>query len=147
MYITAEHLRDQVIRPTLRYLGAWTPASEAFLLDVVVNPPDLGLFSARRNSLGLFHITTAEHRDLWDRYLACNPDIAGRVRGLASQRAFLSDPDSELQTNLSYCTAVAWLLYHLHHRSGTARSGLARWGRALSGRALPRSAAEARAIA
>jgi hypothetical protein len=37
------------------------------------------------------------------------------VRGLASQRAFLSDPDSELQTNLSYCTAIAWLL---HQRSG-----------------------------
>jgi hypothetical protein len=29
---------------------------------------------------------------------------------LASQRAFLSDPDSELQTNLSYCTAIAWLM-------------------------------------
>ena len=38
------------------------------------------------------------------------PVDASRVRGLASQRAFLSDPDSELQTNLSYCTAIAWLL-------------------------------------
>ena len=144
MYITAEHLRDQVIRPTLKYLDTWTPAGEAFLLDVVVNPPDVGLFSARRNGLGLFHITTAEHRELWDRYLAFNPDIAGRVRGLASQRAFLSDPDRELQTNLSYCTAVAWLL---SQRSGAARSGLARWGRALAGLSLPRSAAQARAIA
>jgi hypothetical protein len=61
--------------------------------------------------LGLFHITTAQHRDIWDRYLAFKPEIASRVRGLASQRAFLSDPDSELQTNLSYCTAIAWLLY------------------------------------
>ena len=43
--------------------------------------------------------------------------MASRVRGLASQRAFLSDPDSELQTNLSYCTAIAWLLYQ---RSGLA---------------------------
>lgn len=144
MYITAEHLRDQVIRPTLKYLGTWTPASEAFLLDVVVNPPDLGLFSARRNGLGLYHITTAEHRDLWDRYLALNPDLAARVRGLASQRAFLSDPDSELQTNLSYCTAVAWLLYQ---RSGGARSGLARLGRALAGRSMPRALAPPRAIA
>ena len=33
------------------------------------------------------------------------------------ERAFLSDPDSELQTNLSYCTAIAWLLYQ---RSGLA---------------------------
>ena len=144
MYITAEHLRDQVIRPTLQYLGTWTPAAEAFLLDVVVNPPDLGLFSPRRKGLGLFHITAAEHRDLWDRYLAFNPDIASRVRGLASQRAFLNDPDRELQTNLSYCTAVAWLL---SRRAGVARSGLARWGRALASRSLPGAFAQARAIA
>jgi hypothetical protein len=110
MYVTAEHLSDQVIRPTLEYMGALTPASEAFLLNVAVNPPDVGLFCARKDGLGLFNITAAQHRDLWDRYLAFNPDLASRVRGLASQRAFLSDPDSELQTNLSYCTAIAWLM-------------------------------------
>ena len=110
MYVTAEHLRDHVIRPTLKYLGTWTDASEAFLLNAAIDAPDLGLFSARQEGLGLFHITAAQHRDLWDRYLAFNPDIASKVRGLASQRAFLSDPDSELQTNLSYCTAIAWLM-------------------------------------
>ena len=115
MYVTAEHLRDQVIRPTLKYLGAWNPATESFLLNSVVDAPELGLFSARNDGLGLFHITAAQHRDLWDRYLAFNPDLASRVRGLASQRAFLSDPDSELQTNLSYCTAIAWLM---HLRAG-----------------------------
>ena len=115
MYVTAEHLRDHVIRPTLEYMGAWTPDREAFLLNATVSPPDVGLFSAKRDGLGLFNITAAQHRDLWDRYLAFNPDLASRVRGLASQRAFLSDPDNELQTNLSYCTAIAWLL---HHRAG-----------------------------
>ncbi|MDP5064979.1 MAG: hypothetical protein NWQ24_09900 [Haliea sp.] len=111
MYVTAEHLRDQVIRPTLKYLGVWDHDCEDFLLQVAITAPDLGLFSARSNGLGLFHITTAQHRDIWDRYLAFRPELASRVRGLASQRAFLSDPDSELQTNLGYCTAVAWLLY------------------------------------
>ena len=115
MYVTAEHLRDHVIRPTLKYLGKWTPTSEDFLLNAAIDGPDLGLFSPRNDGLGLFNITAAQHRDLWDRYLAFNPEMASRVRGLASQRAFLSDPDSELQTNLSYCTAIAWLLYQ---RSG-----------------------------
>ena len=110
MYVTAEHLRDQVIRPTLEYLGAWTPASEAFLLQVAVAAPEIGLFSMRKEGLGIYNITANQHRDLWDRYLAFNPELASRIRGLASQRAFLSDPDSELQTNLSYCTAIAWLL-------------------------------------
>jgi hypothetical protein len=117
MYVTAEHLRDQVIRPTLKYLGVWSDAAETFLLNSVIDTPDLGLFSRHQDGLGLFHITAAQHRDLWDRYLAFNPELASRVRGLASQRAFLSDPDSELQTNLSYCTAIAWLLYQ---RSGRA---------------------------
>ena len=117
MYVTAEHLKEQVIRPTLEYMGAWTPACEAFLLNAAINAPDLGLFSARKDGLGLFHITAAQHQDLWDRYLAFNPDLASRVRGLASQRAFLSDPDGELQTNLSYCTAIAWLM---PQRSGRA---------------------------
>ena len=117
MYVTAEHLREQVIRPTLKYLGAWTDSTESFLLDIAIYAPELGLFSVRNDGLGLFHITTAQHRDIWDRYLAFNPDMASRVRGLASQRAFLSNPDSELQTNLSYCTAIAWLLYQRSSQS------------------------------
>ena len=111
MYVTAEHLRDQVIGPTLKYLGVWTPATEAFLLNIAIDTPELGLFSARTEGLGIFHITPAQHRDIWDRYLAFKPDMASRVRGLASQRVFLTEPDKELQTDLGYCTAVAWLLY------------------------------------
>lgn len=111
MYITAEHLRDQIIRPTLKYLGAWQTTTEEFLVGAAIDSPELGLFSLQQDGLGIFHITSAQHRDIWDQYLAFNPDLASRVRGLASQRQFLSNPDAELQTNLSYCTAVAWLLY------------------------------------
>ena len=111
MYVTADYLKDQVIRPTLEYLGAWTPANENTLLNAATDAPDLGLFAPRADGLGVFHITASQHRDIWDRYLAFNPEIASRVRGLASQRAFLSNPDGELKTNLSYCTAIAWLMY------------------------------------
>jgi len=122
MYVTAEHLRDQVIQPTLKYLGAWTPTMESALLGLAVEAPDVGLFSETKDSLGIFHITAAQHRDIWDRYLAFKPEMASTIRGLASQRAFLSDPDSELQTNLSYCTAIAWLL---HQRANMAISDVA----------------------
>jgi hypothetical protein len=117
MYVTTEQLREQVIRPTLEYLGTWSPTSEDLLLEAATAAPELGLFAARKDGLGLFHITTSQHRDIWDRYLAFRPELASRIRGLASQRAFLSNPDSELQTNLSYCTAIAWLLYQ-RSRSG-----------------------------
>jgi len=110
MYITADHLREQVIRPTLEYLGAWSAEAESELLAAALRKNEVGLFSRRGRGLGLFRITSTQHRDLWDRYLAFRPEIASKVRGLASQRAFLSNPDNELQTNLSYCAAIAWLL-------------------------------------
>ncbi|MFV0278553.1 MAG: hypothetical protein ACK5HY_15400 [Parahaliea sp.] len=119
MYATAEQLREQVIRPTLEYLDVWNSPTESFLVDAAVSTPDLGLFSARKDGLGLFRITAAQHRDIWDRYLAFKPEMASRIRGLASQRAFLSNPDAELTTNLSYSTAIAWLLYQ---RAGGSRS-------------------------
>ncbi|MCY4426671.1 MAG: hypothetical protein OXC05_06535 [Halieaceae bacterium] len=111
MQANAAVLKDQVIQPTLEYLGAWSPATEQFLLTTAMNAPEVGLFSRRSDGLGIYHITTGQHRDIWDKYLAFKPDLASKVRGLASQRAFLRDPDNELQTNLSYCTAIAWLLY------------------------------------
>ena len=110
MYITAEHLRDQVIRPTLEYLGEWSAEAERELLAQALRKNDADLLDRPAQGLGLFRISSSEHRDLWDRYLAFRPDIASRVRGLASQRAFLSNPDNELRTNLSYCTAIAWIL-------------------------------------
>lgn len=110
MYITADHLREQVIKPTLDYLGSWSPEAERQLLAAALRDSEVGLFARRGRGLGLFRITSSQHRDLWDRYLAFRPDVASRVRGLASQRAFLSNPDNELQTNLSYCAAIAWIL-------------------------------------
>ena len=110
MYITAEHLREQVIKPTLEYLGAWSREAERELLAAALNRGEAGPTSRSAPQLGIFRITPAQHRDLWDRYLAFRPEIASRVRGLASQRAFLANPDSELQTNLSYSAAIAWLL-------------------------------------
>jgi len=110
MYMTAEHLREQVIKPTLDYLGEYSAAAERELLAAALRPPKQGPLAAQTAGPGLFGISPAQHRDLWDRYLAFRPEIASRVRGLASQRAFLANPDSELTTNLSYCTAVAWFM-------------------------------------
>ena len=110
MYITAEHLREQVIRPTLEYLGIWSAEAERELLAAALRRSEAGSGARRSKGLGLFQISSGQHRDLWDRYLAFRPDMASRVRGLASQRAFLSNPDSELQTNLSYAVAIAWVM-------------------------------------
>ncbi|MEM6484343.1 MAG: hypothetical protein AAF662_05090 [Pseudomonadota bacterium] len=113
MTITADHLRRQVIVPTLQYLGEWSPDAECALLKVALSSRTAsGADSAGEQieGLGLFGVTSNEHRDVWDRYLAFRPEIAAKVRGLASQRSFLSNPDNELQTNLGYSAAIAWVL-------------------------------------
>jgi hypothetical protein len=135
MYITADHLREQVIRPTLEYLGAWSEDVERELLATALRRNESGLLTRRQEGLGLFGVTSAEHRDLWDRYLAFRPDIASRVRGLASQRAFLSNPDSELQTNLSYCTAIAWLLMQRRASTRVAATSRQDYGAAVAAHA------------
>lgn len=121
MLMTMEKLREQVIEPTLAYLGVDAPDAAEQLLTALRQRAEVGLFAARGGGLGLYQITAAQHRDLWDRHLAFRPDVASRVRGLASQRAFLSDPERELQTNLGYSTAIAWLLLQRAGGSGEAR--------------------------
>ncbi len=122
MSLTADYLRDKVIRPTLHYLGCWSDLNEGALFEAATNAPELGLFAPRGDGLGVFHITASQHRDIWDRYLAFNPEVASRIRGLASQRAFLSNPEQELQTNLGYAAAIAWLLYLRAHGEPQAES-------------------------
>lgn len=100
-------LRRLVIRPTLDYLHIDEAGAENILAALALLS---GNFRGGGDGLGLYGITPQQHRRLWDGYLAFHPDLASEIRGLASQRCFLQDPDRELVTNLAYATAVAWLL-------------------------------------
>ena len=62
-------------------------------------------------AIGPYGISPRLHTRLWDEYLARQPDLASRIRGLASQHCFLRDPHAELGYNLAYATAIAWLVY------------------------------------
>lgn len=106
MGIDASQLRQLVISPTLHYLDRYSVSAEALLLGIAAAQSDLG------NKLhnGLFHINAEHHQQCWDTYLAKDPCLASRVRGLASQHAFLEDPHTELTVNLRYATAIAWLM-------------------------------------
>jgi len=110
MGIAASELSQHVIRPTLLYLGRASTAAEALLLGVAASQSALGAALHRHHGHGLYGIREASHLQLWDSYLALNPDLASHVRGLASQHAFLTAPHLELTVNLRYATAIAWLL-------------------------------------
>lgn len=110
MGIAACDLSQHVIRPTLLYLGRHSPAAEALLLGTAASQSALGSALDGRRGHGLYRITEQRHLHLWDAHLARDPDLASRVRGLASQHAFLAAPHLELTVNLRYATAIAWLL-------------------------------------
>ena len=116
MAFAATELSHYVIRPTLEYLGRRTVRAEALLLGVAASQSALGAGLCDRRGHGLYRITAPRHHDLWDTYLAADPELASLVRGLASQHAFLSAPQLELTVNLRYATAIAWLLVEQQRR-------------------------------
>lgn len=117
MVFSADELRHLVIRETLQELGDWSAANENLLLGTAAQESGLGLKLKAGRLAGIYHISPAAHRGVWDKYLINHPDLASVVRGLAGQRSFFQDPHGELVTNLKYATAIAWLIYK---RSGRA---------------------------
>ncbi len=113
MGICARELRHLVIRPTLKHLKLWSPGAENLLLGTAAQESGLGehLQREQHRALGIYQITPRMHRNVWDKFLARQPNLASKVRGLASQHEFLHHPHAELATNLSYATAVAMMVY------------------------------------
>ncbi|WP_073166729.1 hypothetical protein [Pseudomonas asturiensis] len=117
MGIAAIELCRHVIRPTLIYLDRRSHRAESLLLGIAASQSALGAELDSRRGHGLYRIPEPRHRQLWDDYLARDPDLASRVRGLASQRAFLSGPHLELTVNLRYSTAIAWMMIEAQNTS------------------------------
>ena len=113
MGLCPDDLRHLVIRPTLKYLNQYSLSAETLLLGTAAVESSLGykLKQHQGRGLGVYHINPKAHQLLWDNYLAHRPDLASKVRGLASQHEFLNNPHYELATNLRYATAIAWLMY------------------------------------
>lgn len=112
MDISNQALREEVIRPTLMYIGKHSLAAENLLVSVISR---FGSHPQQnQKGFGPYQIDAMTHQQVWDRYLAFRPDLASCIRGLASQRAFLANPHSELSTNLCYATAIAFVVFILH---------------------------------
>jgi len=112
MDIHLESLSHAVIAPFLNTLSKHIELPKLtnyYLLTAAAiglkrNP---SLFHSEQGSYGLFHITEKQHLKLWDDHLVKTPDLASKIRGLASQHQFLQTPHQELSINLNYATAIA----------------------------------------
>ncbi|UZE94657.1 hypothetical protein [Alkalimarinus alittae] len=116
MLIDAGSLKQQIISPTLKYLNETNAVTAKLLVGtaaVETGLTPLRAYDASKEDtgIGLYNISQRRHMDIWDNYLAFDPDLASQIRGLASQRTFLSNPHDELNTNLAYATSIAWCIY------------------------------------
>jgi len=113
MGMYAKDLRELVIRPTLLLLDDWSTAAENLLLGTAAQESQLGFRMQNKHTkgLGLYGISETTHIQVWDEFLVTDPELASRVRGLASQQQFLKFPHAELVTNLGYATGIAWMVY------------------------------------
>lgn len=115
MGICSPNLKQYVIEPVLLKLGE-PRAMAATLLQVTsaVESGDGNLLKSGKN-LGIYGTDKCLHREIWDTWLVNDPELASRVRGMASQHTFLTAPHHELITNLAYATAIAWCGYRMHN--------------------------------
>jgi hypothetical protein len=116
MGIYATDLRELIIRPTLQWLNDWSQSAENLLMGTVAQESQLGfrMQSDKNCGLGLYRISASTHTQVWDEFLVTDPELASRLRGLASQQQFLTSPHNELIVNLSYASGVAWMIYKRH---------------------------------
>ncbi len=128
MDLSPKELREMVIRPTLVALDKYSQAAENLLLaTALVKQENINRLDASSiKTYGIFQIDVPSHQRIWDKYLAFNPELASKIRGLASQREFLKHPHLELATNLSYATAIAWALHLAYPQAKRTHSGINR---------------------
>ena len=116
MGIDADDFRAYVIRPTLQKLEIHSDAAELLLLGTAAVESSLGAYlkTEGQRTSGIYRMHGLTHRHIWDDYLASRAELASKVRGIASQHEFLTQPHQELTTNLAYATAITWLAYVRH---------------------------------
>lgn len=105
MPYTAHFMLENLIRPLLAELGE----PRAGMAELLLRCWQLGCSSGHPAGLGPYALSSVQHRQLWDGWLAWRVELASQIRGLASQHHFLRDPDGELTCNLLYSTALAWV--------------------------------------
>lgn len=108
MSIDAMQLRELVIRPTLKHMGAWSLAAENLLMGTAAQESRLGtyLFQIPEGpAQGIYQMEPATAADIWDNYLNYRPKVADPIWMI---RGGMENP---LIWNLAYQTAMARVHY------------------------------------
>lgn len=123
MSIRADHFRDFVVKPTLKFLADAannpkidTPAAVELVMGTVAHESLLGVYLRQHPTgpaRGVGQMEPATYADMWQNYLKTRPLLADAVRSLASGRSIEAGvPDfSELIGNLYFMVAMIRIRY------------------------------------
>ena len=111
--INANHLIKEIIRPVLADLGLGGGAAEAQVFGTACKESACGLYLiqlGRGPALGIYQMEPATHDDIWDRFLAHQPDLSRKLNRWRAQYGNGMGP-GEMVGNLYYATAMCRIHY------------------------------------
>ncbi len=97
MGINAAQLREYVIQPALEEIGLYSMAAEELVLGTAAHESKLGayLHQVKGPALGIFQMEPATYRDIWERWLPGQKELAQRLRemtcGVAGPDGIITD--------------------------------------------------------
>lgn len=113
--IDARQLRDLVVFPTLKALGAWSANAEALMMETAAKESELGQYLHQLGpgpALGIWQMEPATYYSIWANYVAYRPEVMKVLLALAATdndgRAPLPE---EMVYNLRFACAMARLRY------------------------------------
>jgi len=107
--IEPDQLRENVIKPTLKSIGLYSPAAEDLLLATAIMESGLVYLRQHNNgpARGIYQIEPATRADCHANFLEYRDKLDVDIHRLLTSE----HPDDQLITNLSYATAIARIIY------------------------------------
>lgn len=106
-----EHLRDEIIIPTLKHLNMYSESAVNLLLGTAAQESHLGYFlkQIKGPALGIYQIEPATLHDIYSNWLTYKKEISGKLTELGVIKL---SAESNLIGNLYYATAMARIHYY-----------------------------------
>lgn len=115
--IKPKHLREAVIRPTLKAANLWCPDAEELLIGTAAQETLGGYYLIQENNegiyykggLGIYEMEGPTHDGLWRNRIESRPLLKSAILRICN---FSSEPNkNELITNLAYATLMTRIFY------------------------------------
>lgn len=112
MAINCEHLRYEIVRPTLERIRLFSPEAEELILGTIAQESHMGEFLKQLEggpALGICQMEPATHDDIYANFLRYRPQLRTDLLGLASDYAGVTA--YEMVGNLRYSVAMCRVHY------------------------------------